>query len=1289
MRTLVMMSVVVCTIICLMCDERASAVEVPPMPPLKAFYTEIPITHNGAPACLIAVPDGAEYAELGAKVAEAIQRASSAVVPVRSAAKLPISTLETSNAILLGYFANNPLIGRLYDEYFVNLDAQWPGKGGYIIRTVHDPMGKGTGFVCLGGADVESVSKAVDDFISTLPGQGDISYPHTVKVVLPNGTLPYKPAPEKIAERIAAAEGKNFRAASGLLGAASYAYYRTGNPDELEVFKGIVPHVMQAGRSLGEIGDMIGATDIFNSWDAIEESPQFSATDRATITEALWELTHRFSYAGAVAQDSPIPRGNDTSARVAVDMARYWMKYYHVDAGGLWAWCNGTFRSQAKFWRPNEDCPGYGGSTMTDLLYWVLPSHYDTYWQDGTGRKLGDYGMAVMNNIGGHAGFGDTSTWMNPGHWPAILRAAAWKLQDGRYLYAEQHVARSTEGFFHNTYSQDQLQPQKPEDIMGIHVIPLPDWVYDHRNGLLGTAPSFMNPVLNGIPAPPREQCFDKITFRTSMEPDDQYLILDGISHGYHAHADGNSIIEFTDNGRYCLFDSGYFVPDTIEHNTLVIFRDGLFEPVPRLTGLSALGDLDRIGMTQTYLNGYNGANWRRNIIWNKERYFLVIDEVEAVEPGDYSLLAVFRTISQGKPEVDTDRVRATYKNRAFNIVSNSYAQIKLAGTLPPVGERHAIMQNLTPQLQRGEVARFMNLLYADDAEGWKYDMVPADDAAVMIKSPQGYALAGVGPARAIAGVELDATHFHVASDGFALTAGRALTVGEVSFTADRPVNIEINLGAAARGIIETAQATVLRLPAVGDTVQLDGRSTPVRSVPGGAELTVGPGKHRLAFRPVAERLPLPSWDALYEQLSRRHQQRLAQVQGPATGRPLQPAWQLENLTTDNKGNTVPAAVKAMVAKDLNGDGRDEVIALAASSVKCINAEGQIVWEHALEGAQALSMDAYDLDGDGHPEVVVGGNDAKLYCFDYQGNLAWSVLTPADRAYPEREPIHGRVEVVGCADINGDGLGEIVIGSGFGCPGEGGINWHAYGFDHTGKLLWTALNWAHVPTSISFVPMGDGKLASLISTTYSAANLFGPDGTKIGIVGCGFHGAAMTTAAGDMDGDGVPELLAGSRVGGIHCARPNDPPGITSGGFYGREGHEAPNEELWAKFLGAEVTKIALGDLTGDGKLELVGGSKNFHIVALDASGRVLWTRNVGEGVLDLVLGDTDGDGRPEVIAGTQAGRVLLLDAAGQVLGSFEAGGNVKPLALADLNGDGKLQILAGNDAGLIYGDIK
>ena len=1392
--------------------------EIPPAPELKAFYTEVPIAHGGAPNCLLVVPPGEEYARIGQKIAAAVKQVSGASLPVQDAAKVPVSTLMNSNAILLGYFANNPLVERLYDQHYVALDARWPGAGGHVIRTVHDPMGKGTSFVYLGGADPDAVNKAADGFIASLPEKGDIRYPHTVKVVKPDGSLPYTPKPDSIPGRVAAAKGKNFGVVGGIVTEAATSYYLTGNPEDLEVFKQTMPVLGEFVKKLKKIDAPGGAIHLLNMWDNVEEAPQFTEQDRAQITALLWEFAHKWIDANETGEaDRPTPVGNYHHGRLSWDIARYFHKYYDVDAANLWTTMTVFFNSKAKFWRSAEDCPGYGGATMLDTLYYVMPAGYEQFWESGTGRKMGDYGLAIINNLGGHAGFGDTSKMGSAGYWGNILRMCAWKYKDGRYIYGSDRTPGLTRGAMcYSTYLEDGIEPVLPDDMLGVHVVPLPDWVYEHRDKVLGTAPKQMNTVLDTDPTPPRDDCFDKITFRTSYQPQDQYLILGGISHGYHAHPDGNSIIEFTDNRRYCLFDSGYFVPDTVEHNTLVIYREGLFEPVPRLTGLAAVGDFSQVGMTQTYLNGYNGADWRRNIIWNKEKYFLVIDEVEAEEGGNYGINAIFRTQSEAPPQLGSDRVSAMYKGASFNIVSASHTPFKTTSTTPPTGIRYAVVESKSARMEAGDKEYFANLLYCGQEEGvWPYELVPAGENAVLVKEPDGYALAGTGKSQPLPNMLVDAAVFYVREDGFALTGGQTLAATQTWFAADKPVNIEVNLGTLATGTIQAAEDAVVKLFAKGDEVKLDGKAVKARTGPDGIELDIPAGKHELSFRPGAGRISA-DFSKAYAASEKGHRQALAALQqGGDGGKQMQAGWKVESATTatrtvyvnaagepvkelrksgkatawtegtlkstrmgdsvdgrpetysaghgeytntlpkdfgmkwdnpvtvgnfqidyvsDHYGPTmagqqlqawdgedwytieaqitkdeegakwnyafepvettrlrvlitefasmrsavcemrffpepatprqreyrVPFRTSDLAACDVTGDGKAELVAAIGKSVKCIAGDGKVLWEKQLD-CRALCVDACDLDGDGKGEVVAGGDDHKLYCFDFAGNQRWSVLTPADAAYSEREPKTGKVEIVKCADLDGDGEAEIVLGS---------TNWYAYCYDAAGKLVWKALNWAHPPTSIAFAEMGDDKLASFIGTRYNSANAFAPDGKGLQSVSVGYHGAAMSVAAGDMDGNGKSELIAGSRVGGLHC-------------------NELGSKKAWTKSMGAEVSQVAVADLTGDGKLEAIAGSKNFYLLVMDATWEILWARNVGEAILDLVVADVNGDGTPEIAVATEGGMVRIIDAEGNIIGTLATGGNVTKVIAADLNGDGKIQIAAGCDDGFIYGDIK
>jgi len=342
--------------------------EIPPVPPLKAFCTEVAIAHGGKPECLIAVPPGQEYAQVGQKIAAAIKQVSGANIPVQDASTMSPETLQSSNMILVGYFGNNPLVARLYDEHYVALDTQWPGGGGYVIRTVHDPTGSGTCFVYLGGADIESITKAADDFVTSLPEKGDIRYAHTVKVVMPDGSLAYKPSLETIGSRVDAAKGKNFGAVGGIVTEAATSYYLTGDPESLEVFKQTIPMLGEFVRKLNKIETAGGAGYLFNMWDNIEEAPQFTEQDRAQITALLWEFAHKWVDAYDTAEDRPTPVGNYGNGRLSWDIARYFKKYYDTDVADLWTTMSVFFESKAKFWRSSEDCPGYGGSTMMDTL---------------------------------------------------------------------------------------------------------------------------------------------------------------------------------------------------------------------------------------------------------------------------------------------------------------------------------------------------------------------------------------------------------------------------------------------------------------------------------------------------------------------------------------------------------------------------------------------------------------------------------------------------------------------------------------------------------------------------------------------------------------------------------------------------------------------------------------------------------------------------------------------------------------------------------------------------------
>jgi hypothetical protein len=129
--------------------------------------------------------------------------------------------------------------------------------------------------------------------------------------------------------------------------------------------------------------------------------------------------------------------------------------------------------------------------------------------------------------------------------------------------------------------------------------------------------------------------------------------------------------------------------------------------------------------------------------------------------------------------------------------------------------------------------------------------------------------------------------------------------------------------------------------------------------------------------------------------------------------------------------------------------------------------------------------------------------------------------------------------------------------------------------------------------------------------------------------------------------------------------------------------HGGPNDGLIAGF--------SLGDLTGDGILDIVGSSIDHHIYCLNGRDlSVTWSFDTEEEHnYSCALYDVSGDGIPDVFCGTCSKRILVLDgASGKLLCQYSVTGNKKrtphTIWLADVDGDGILNMVATSEDGEI-----
>ena len=342
---------------------------------------------------------------------------------------------------------------------------------------------------------------------------------------------------------------------------------------------------------------------------------------------------------------------------------------------------------------------------------------------------------------------------------------------------------------------------------------------------------------------------------------------------------------------------------------------------------------------------------------------------------------------------------------------------------------------------------------------------------------------------------------------------------------------------------------------------------------------------------------------------------------------------------------------------DLDGDGTVEVIVCAsrAKRVLCLDGKGVVQWEYRVEDSGIDGIQAtpsiVDFDGDGKKEVFFLSNGGVATCLDSQGRLIWRTFTG------DRIDYSGPV----VADIDNDERIEVVFGSESGtlyCLDDAGIElWHYQGDGAIRGIPAVALN-EDTGTMSVYVTFGAGVGASISSEGNLLWSHEIPSARKERRSG---------PAVGDLDGDGRLEVVFAA----------DEMQATVFDAFTG--------EEEWS-WNGAhkidQTSSFALADFDGSGRLDVVcgdgtglGGPGNIYRVR---DGEALWTAEIGGGIVQgPSIGDVDGDGQLEILACSRSQRLVCLSAEGKEEWEFPTKvGSLTTPALGDVDGDGKVEIV-------------
>ncbi|MCD4823372.1 MAG: heparinase II/III family protein [Phycisphaerae bacterium] len=1177
---------------------------------LKNMCLQTELVRHGKSRTVIIIPAEKEYAELAGIIKSKVEKLSGARVEIKKESQVSPEELKGRNPILLGKMTNNRFVLSLYLNHYCFVDDGYPGKNGYVVRTVHNPRGDGRNYVLLGGSSLEGVTRAVKKFVAKLTADdNNIVLDRIIKTeseynvpLTPSAQLK-KEIKKEIEYRIT--EGNQQHAFAPVL-AAGIFYHQTGDIRWSRIFKECFAEFFErAAKSYTSVGMAeYWAWNLIMVWDLVEESPVFSNSERLEITSKILTLVKKVSAMGYLKTmpANEIRWNHQTfNALTLFYGGKYFQKYYNLKAAAKWSKTADTcFQPQANSSVSWDNSGHYAHIMLRQFLNYSLAKSDFRCFENGNVRKMADWIIAIHDNLAKMVTFGDGSdysVYVNTNAYIPNLAKAAWYYKDGRYTWMIKKILGSSEIYktkykLNDSSSKDifsifftpwddggyqcNLKPILPSHMLGLKVIPLDAMFYAAE-------------MKGQSQKPPLKKCFDKITFRNSFNPREDYMLLQGTSCGQHFHRDGNSILRYTSRNRIWLVDYGYTQHIAEKyHNTLIAIRDGEISHLPKLCTLEKSADFDSMGFSSTSAAGYNGVDWSRNIFWKKSKYFVVIDNIQANAAADYDFKCLWRMLGDVTLKENTviseQKGMRFYVKNAGGISSHLREEnLSLIGKTPfwqgypHAGNTVSIWeQRIKGKLQKGQNRCFINLFYAaGKGEKKNYNITEISPTCVRVEEDNAYI--GIDGLRN-KDISTDAAMYHLSPEYFALAGAKRLRWGTATFESSTPASIEMDI-VSGRGCVNLEKAARIEI-----------------CINGKKEIFNLPkGTHEIQF---------PKSPPLKNIL-------LAEARGKEVGR--QRAKKNKNFKKLRGGN-IDGAVTAICPI-----GEQVTAGSETGSIYLLDKNLKPVWR-IKTGGSINDICADDIDGDGSLEILAGSDDRHVYVFDDKGKLKWKYKC-ANGQYGTQ----GHVKKIVSADLDGKREKSILAATG---------SWFVYAFDPAGKKKWVFESYAHQSTLLAAADIdNDGVKEVIQGNNYFYLRAIDSRGKEKWNYYTGREGPILRCL----------DIINGKIALGVsdNCVHFIDSKG----------------KLVWKKNVGGEVTAVLGMDINNDGEKEILVASESYVLWAFDQKGRVLWKRDLGDVVVDIK------PHKKKILVATEEG-IHLLGAKGKILSSRYVPGKITTMEI-------------------------
>ncbi len=426
-----------------------------------------------------------------------------------------------------------------------------------------------------------------------------------------------------------------------------------------------------------------------------------------------------------------------------------------------------------------------------------------------------------------------------------------------------------------------------------------------------------------------------------------------------------------------------------------------------------------------------------------------------------------------------------------------------------------------------------------------------------------------------------------------------------------------------------------------------------------------------------------------------------------------------------NIGKSEVALEASCIVDDICGDSNKEIIACIYDYCYVFNSEGKTIWNYQMDKQSLASPTVIDITGDGQKEIILiashwgcFGTDATLHILSNEGELIkkehFSHVTAS--------------MCVGCADINNDGIVELLISLNGeteermeNSSGKGTL--HCFVLEETSwfdetlggitggyKLseIWKNHD-AGAPSAPALEDIDkDGKLEIVIADYYrECITAIDDDGSTLWkydttpdeeyIWGAPKGSVSFCPRIVDVDNDDEFEIIGVTGQGKIHIMNIN-----------GELKYEISYSPMRILHYG-----YALYDLDDNGILEIIGNGISPYIpkdiygdynvvVAIKLSGEIAWEThlercekslkvegNPWQYSYDICAADIDGDGTKEIIVAWSDGSLTFLNGTnGNIIHSYRNPNGrtldkkspipnpMEHMAITDIDNDGILEII-------------